>query len=1058
MAGVKCGNCDKMGHVEEKCILTQAAVQCVGCWERGHTFPNCPNNMQAFVAPTAAADQLSCPHCPAADHVPAACPKKAAVPPAPQPHLNRIGGAPRPPLQRVVPQARPQPVPLPPQRAVPQAPPLPAPLQAQAPQPVNQQPANPLPQQQPANQAAPAVGPNPYASDSDDDADGDSDEELQSGDEILRILKIVRDRARDKFLTKNLGSRADYKIVLRQIQALARHEGLSEHSDNATLLVAQTCNRAHAWAARHRVDEGKTMADSMVFGERPLWKRFLWPRTRLIDHGGRGELTPLQALQRAEEQEPYSQEEPTPEERFIFVGFTVIKAATEETIKRIASDYLLSKINLCPPPRPTFSFKPPEPNQLQQLGEVVVAPLRKSVLVCTREGVVERTETEPLRWDNFMLHAARYFMPEPPDADEAYREQLDRHCKKKELWRIKSKTQDQLRSAVTWGAGALISIPLALFETYRLRQGTFSFLSRAVAHTLMLRMPLPLAMLAHSVVNCCLEIHDLQQYKLDATAYAEVQPLHGLGRTSVDICLRDVGMVVPPTQDRFQYQPGEHVCIPKFGGRRHWGMGDVVPTIFRQCSCNEEISIKGRVGKKLPCHTSPERMSEVSATWKSTRPITSWIGCVVWRVLTPVPFDEWVKHFPPPKRIRMQRLHEECDLDYDLIASSFMKREWAVKDCAVPNWKDPRFIQGCPEDLSVEAGPYTRKLAKHVARGLRPGQLIAYECPVAPYDMRHITSGKQVVYVCGMSCEQIGHEFARAIATVESNMDPGDELVFIEDDQSRFDLHQLSGAFKALSHVYAKTLPKHIAAKLRRGRSRGRSCLGSKYSVDYTMQSGWPDTSVGDSLLNAVMKYYIHGLGKLWVSIIQGDDSVTVMTRSLFESLGGATGMIEQYSDFGMEVKVFPYWNVLDVEFCSGRFFPIGESYRLVPKSGRLMAKILHDKVDRPASDHDPWLRGIASTLATFGRTDPLLAALASRITDIVGEGDTLPEKFNPYTKWSDSPAAQPSWLEVCTYYDHNYGFSEADVLHCIRTLQTTQLGGHVCDDPLVNLLGITDL
>lgn len=1054
MAWVRCENCDKIGHNQETCILPPASVKCSGCGVRGHIFVDCPDNMQAFVHATASADQLSCPQCPSANHVPAACPKKAAPPAMPQSHLNRIGGEPGPALQRVV------------------LPPL-DPPQAQA-------DANP--QNGPSPASPSSSDQEESSSDSDDSSSESSDDSSDSSDpsdselepssdesdgespgpEILAILKLVRDRARDKFLTKDLSSRADYKIVLRQVQALARHEGLSKHSDNATLLVAQTCNRAHAWAAKHRADEGMAKSDSMSFGDRPLWKRFLWPRPRLVDHCGRGELTPLQALQKTEEQEPYSHEQPSPEERFTFFGLTLIKAVSEELIKRVASNYLLSKASQIQPQKPIFSFIPEEVGAFERLartlGDKLTSPIRRDVSVCTREGVVEKHELEPLQWDNFMIHAINHIATTTPDPGDEYKEQVADHRRRVRQWHKDKVDHEQWCDTLSWGVSALVSIPLALFETYRLGQGAFSLLARAATHTLMLKMPLPLAMLTHSVVNCCLELYDLQQFKLDATAYAEVQPLHGLGRTTTDICLRDVGMTIPATQDRFRYFPGEPVCKPKFGGLRHWGMSEVVPTIFRQCSCNEEISIKGRVGKKLPCHTSDERMREVSSTWKSTRPITTWIGNVVWRVLLPVPFEEWVQHFPPQKRIRMRRLHEECDLDYDLVASSFMKREWAVKDCAVPNWKDPRFIQGCPEDLSVEAGPYTRKLAKHVARGLRPGRIIAYDQPVAPYDMRHISSGRQVVYVCGMSCEQIGYEFARAIATVESNMDPGDELVFIEDDQSRFDLHQLSGAFSALSHVYAKTLPRRIAGKLRRGRSRGRSCLGSKYSVDHTMQSGWPDTSVGDSLLNAVMKYRIHGMGALWVSIIQGDDSVTVMTKTLFESIGGAQGMIDQYADFGMEVKVFPYWNTLDVEFCSGRFFPIGESFRLVPKVGRLLAKILHDKVDRPDKDHAPWLRGIAATLASFGCTDPLLAAFSSRISGLVGEGDVLPEKYNPYTKWSDSPSAQPSWLEVCTYYDHNYGFSEADVLHCIHTLQQTILGGHVCDDALVNLLGTTDL
>jgi len=246
-----------------------------------------------------------------------------------------------------------------------------------------------------------------------------------------------------------------------------------------------------------------------------------------------------------------------------------------------------------------------------------------------------------------------------------------------------------------------------------------------------------------------------------------------------------------------------------------------------------------------------------------------------------------------------------------------------------------------------------------------------------------------------MSANAIGDAYAKAIECIEREMDEDDSLVFIEDDQSRFDLHLLEGPFSLLHGVYRQFLPRKVAALLKRGKSRGVSCLGTKYSVDYTMQSGWPDTSCGDTLVNAAMKYHIHGVGNLWISIICGDDSVTVTTAKSLSSLGGEAGLLRQYADFGMEVEIKTSNHPLDVEFCSGRFFPHYGSYVLMPKTGKLLAKMCWDAVQRNPVHRVEWLRGVAQTLVTYGRVDPFLLTLGLMIRHRCGEGKSLMPTVN---------------------------------------------------------------
>lgn len=247
---------------------------------------------------------------------------------------------------------------------------------------------------------------------------------------------------------------------------------------------------------------------------------------------------------------------------------------------------------------------------------------------------------------------------------------------------------------------------------------------------------------------------------------------------------------------------------------------------------------------------------------------------------------------------------------------------------------------------------------------------------------------KQIYYTCGRNAQEIGDALAQAIKQVTASMDFDDHLVFIEDDESRFDLHLTEGPFRLLDYLYSKFLPRKVRQLLRRTRnSRGVTHLGTKYSVPFTMQSGWPDTSVGDTLVNAAMKGDIHGWGRNWVSIICGDDSVTVTTAKELERLGGAEGLKRSYTNFGMEVEILVRESVADVEFCSARFYPTQHTFIMMPKPGKILSKICWDMEVRGKANRIVWLRSVACTLDLYGKVDPCIAALARVLHDYTGAG-----------------------------------------------------------------------
>lgn len=518
-----------------------------------------------------------------------------------------------------------------------------------------------------------------------------------------------------------------------------------------------------------------------------------------------------------------------------------------------------------------------------------------------------------------------------------------------------------------------------------------------------------------------------------------------------DVCCADHRVKQVEVQDDFDMDQGDgdgekELCKPSFGSRTLWGIYGFIPRVYRACIHNEAISLCGRVGKKLAMHGSDALSDSVRRRWRAAATRVTPLLTRLIRRTRRMPFHTWVTGFVPRRREQLVRLYNLGFDKYPRTASGFVKREIAISsadDCIESEpIKDPRWIQGCPLELSIEAGPSLRPFAKAVRQGLRPRK----------FDKMEIQEGRQIIYTCGLSNESIGDQFAKASKCIESMCGPGEKVVYLEDDQSRFDLHITRGAFGFLSGIYRHFLPRRVVSALRRMISRGRSVFGTKYRVPFTMQSGWPDTSVGDTLVNACMKYSIQGVGRKWISIICGDDSVTITTNREIEAMGGSAGIIASYAEFGMEVEVNITQDPLNVGFCSGRFMPVHETYILVPKVGRILAKLCSDQVDRSPSNQVAWLRGIQATLAHYGQHDPLCCALANMLLRECGEGKIIADIWTEYRHRYDGSVSSDR-KGVNYYYAHHYDFSVSDIASVAKCIEGSKIGDLVRNTKLAHLV-----
>jgi len=574
-------------------------------------------------------------------------------------------------------------------------------------------------------------------------------------------------------------------------------------------------------------------------------------------------------------------------------------------------------------------------------------------------------------------------------------------------------------------APALAGAVIGLVES-RNRQGPWWFLEfflRSCAHFLLTLLPFMEAVVIHLLFNLFVSWYD-SRFRL------QVQPHDSrlFGGVHDDICTHDFGVAIKPIRAGSRVNWGIDSCVPRFGVRQHWTVGcqgysRVAGTIFRQCSHNERAAVCGRVLQELPVHR--DIGGRALRTWFWAR-LTDAALPLFQRFVKPVtvvpPWKYWVRRFPPGKAKMLTGLYESgADLT-SKTASCFIKREVAMKvdPSSWDDFKDPRWIQGLPPILTVKTGRAVQRAAKNFREGFRPGKSEDRE---GEFDIGDIRQGRQILYCSGLTANQIGESYAKALRTVQSACPIGDSVVVVESDQSRFDLHLGPDAFRFGEQVYKGLFTKDIQKYLQRTVCTGRSHLGTTFAVEPQMQSGSSDTAFFDRCANAGMYIYIHVSGRIWIVLLIGDDTLLITLQSEIDRLGGIEGLILAYRNLGMEVEVKLHTDPLRAEFCSGRMYPVGESFVLMPKIGKIIAKLACDQVDRSPSNQIAWLRGISETLLTFGKVDPLLLALGQAIYRFTGGGRKIASYENEYRAPVVGELTVSS-ADVSLYYETHYGMS----------------------------------
>lgn len=286
-------------------------------------------------------------------------------------------------------------------------------------------------------------------------------------------------------------------------------------------------------------------------------------------------------------------------------------------------------------------------------------------------------------------------------------------------------------------------------------------------------------------------------------------------------------------------------------------------------------------------------------------------------------FHKWNDRFPKGRRktqlaawesLKTEPLHKG-----DFKRSLFGKRELTMKGGLEPEDFDPRAIQANEDRLNVAFAPFVYQVSDQLKKLWN--------------------SDNKITYTAGMNAEQIGQWRAQF----------GDEdVTILEMDESRYDAHQGKQSYELFQKVLDRCNQAEYGqvafASTSMKKIQGYSSHGVKYSVEYTMTSGSPTTSVSNSFLNGIKTCYIletFGITDYRI-LVHGDDNIVVIRGLMSQE---RQSELERYImdtnkllGFTTKLKISSDWH--DVEYCSSLFWPVEDGFVLGPKIGKRLPKI----------------------------------------------------------------------------------------------------------------------
>lgn len=433
------------------------------------------------------------------------------------------------------------------------------------------------------------------------------------------------------------------------------------------------------------------------------------------------------------------------------------------------------------------------------------------------------------------------------------------------------------------------------------------------------------------------------------------------------------------------------------------GFSGYLPIVYAPSSHNLYVGARTRCVAAMPV-AKPGKWKEVVSYMENELPIhhdehlPNGIGVrAPQNELFPTPtkpmpnvtLEYYKSRFPPSKIARLEQCEElEGRKGFSrkrLCYNAFVKREKMMIVSRKPFKPGrPRIIQALSQSAKLHAGPWFLQYSEAMKRAW-------------PYH-------NWIYYSSGATAEDHDKWFAHSVAALGGV----DEVSFLYTDFSKYDMTQGADAIQSEIEHYRKLgFLKHVehgeailAAMYRSTVYAGRE-TSIRFSVNGTRKSGDSNTSSGNTrmtgfVIGSFLKH--EGLEKFARCIVLGDDNLMVIHRAAFERKYGRDweNIVKEKlrvwaTDLGFKLKVGLTHNVLEAEFCSGRFYPTNNGFKFGKKPGRSLSKIAYflHKPGRTPEEYKGMLKG---TLVSYRGTGMHVPFLRVYIDEVLKRLDGVEE------------------------------------------------------------------
>jgi len=419
-------------------------------------------------------------------------------------------------------------------------------------------------------------------------------------------------------------------------------------------------------------------------------------------------------------------------------------------------------------------------------------------------------------------------------------------------------------------------------------------------------------------------------------------------------------------------------------GAKLVGLATRLSYVCRSCACNAARALCHRHGVKPPTPTK-EFGSFARFLERVQNEVRSiYIGhYAYWS-------EAWLLKWPKSKRDGIERSQDE-DKPQPGRVKAMVKREGGHD---MPS--RPRLIQ------------YYCNLATQALFGV---EFFALQKSYTElFRRREVAPGIRVTFASCMNADDLGQWMTDVLRDIPNAM-------FYERDGKNWDstMQRMHHDLKLLAY---KPAGERLAAFVEAGFAvKGKAARGAlKYSLIGTTKSGHNDTTLGNSLNNAaIAAESMEALGLSGDVIVAGDDLLAVVAGDFDERALSA-----EEAKYGIVPECRKFASARDVSFVSGIWLDAGDTWRFMPKPGRLVARLFWTTHPPPPRKVDAYRNGIVLGLrATCGGL-PVLGAFLDAHYTVGVKADVAHDKRALSFTWacSEDIAKLDVMRSFCDRYD----------------------------------------